>query len=76
MTRLPALSGVYAKAAMVCGIVLMAIGGGLVVTGIANLGRNLTPLPFPKDGGELIQTGAHSVVRHHLYSGVIALAVG
>jgi protein-S-isoprenylcysteine O-methyltransferase Ste14 len=76
MTRLPALSGLYAKAAMVLGIVLMAIGGGLVVTGIANLGRNLTPLPFPKDGGELVQAGAYSLVRHPLCSSVIALAVG
>jgi protein-S-isoprenylcysteine O-methyltransferase Ste14 len=75
-TSLPALTGIYAKAAMGFGIVLMAIAGGLVVTGIANLGRNLTPLPFPKDGGELVQTGAYSLVRHPVYSGVIALAVG
>ena len=76
IARLPALSGFYAKAAMGFGIVLMAIGGGLIVTGIANLGRNLTPLPFPKEGGELVQTGAYSLVRHPVYSGVIALAVG
>ena len=75
-TPLPALSGFYAKAAMGFGIVLMAIGGGLIVTGIANLGRNLTPLPFPKEGGELVQTGAYSLVRHPVYSGAIALAVG
>jgi Phospholipid methyltransferase len=62
--------------ATVFGIVLMAIGGGLVVTGVANLGRNLTPLPFPKEGGELVQTGAYSLVRHPVYSGVIAMAVG
>ena len=76
MTSLPALRGLYAKVAMVFGIVLLAIGGGLVVTGVANLGRNLTPLPFPKDGGELVQTGAYSLVRHPVYSGVIAMAVG
>jgi protein-S-isoprenylcysteine O-methyltransferase Ste14 len=39
-----------------------------------DLGQNLTPLPHPRDDGELVQTGIYSLVRHPLYSGVIFLA--
>ena len=39
-----------------------------------DLGQNLTPLPHPRDDGQLVQTGIYSLVRHPLYSGVIFLA--
>jgi hypothetical protein len=38
--------------ASVAGIALMLAGGGLLVAALAGLGRNLTPLPYPKDGGQ------------------------
>lgn len=44
---------------------------GLIVKGLLDLGHNLTPLPYPKDHGELIQSGVYSLVRHPLYSGII-----
>jgi protein-S-isoprenylcysteine O-methyltransferase Ste14 len=40
-----------------------------------DLGQNLTPLPHPKDDGQLVQTGIYSLVRHPIYSGVIDLAL-
>ncbi|BBC26869.1 methyltransferase family protein [Pseudanabaena sp. ABRG5-3] len=40
-----------------------------------DLGQNLTPLPHPKDDGQLVQTGIYSLVRHPIYSGVVALAL-
>jgi protein-S-isoprenylcysteine O-methyltransferase Ste14 len=51
---------------------------GLVVLGIGllNLGRSATPLPTPVRGGELRSTGLYRYVRHPIYSGVMALAVG
>ena len=51
---------------------------GLVVLGIGllNLGRSATPLPTPVQGGELRSTGLYRYVRHPIYSGVMALAVG
>jgi protein-S-isoprenylcysteine O-methyltransferase Ste14 len=51
---------------------------GLVVIGIGllNLGRSATPLPIPVQGGELRSTGLYRYVRHPIYTGVIALAVG
>ena len=35
-----------------------------------DLGQNLTPLPHPRDDGQLVQTGIYSLVRHPLYSGI------
>jgi protein-S-isoprenylcysteine O-methyltransferase Ste14 len=40
-----------------------------------DLGQNLTPLPHPKDDGQLVKTGAYGIVRHPLYSGVVYLAL-
>lgn len=44
-------------------------------SGILKLGKNLTPLPHPKDDGELVTEGVYGVVRHPIYSGVIFLAI-
>jgi protein-S-isoprenylcysteine O-methyltransferase Ste14 len=48
----------------------------LIVKGLIDLGKNLTPLPYPIENGELIQTGIYSIVRHPLYSGLILAACG
>jgi protein-S-isoprenylcysteine O-methyltransferase Ste14 len=54
----------------------MVGGGVLLVTGIVCLGRGLTPLPYPKDGAELIQTCAFALVRHPMYSGGLVVGFG
>jgi protein-S-isoprenylcysteine O-methyltransferase Ste14 len=50
--------------------------GAMILLGRSffDLGQNLTPLPHPRDDGQLVQTGIYSLVRHPLYSGVIFLA--
>ena len=40
-----------------------------------DLGQNLTPLPHPRDDGQLVKTGVYRLVRHPLYGGVIYLAL-
>jgi protein-S-isoprenylcysteine O-methyltransferase Ste14 len=40
-----------------------------------DLGQNLTPLPHPKNDGQLVTTGVYGLVRHPMYSGVIYLAL-
>ena len=60
----------------VAGSALMVGGGALLVAGLLRLGSGLTPLPFPKDGADLIQTGPYALVRHPMYSGGIVLALG
>jgi protein-S-isoprenylcysteine O-methyltransferase Ste14 len=47
----------------------------LLGKGLLDLGRNLTPLPHPKDDAELVQTGVYALVRHPLYGG-LTLAAG
>ncbi len=43
----------------------------LLGKGLLDLGENLTPLPYPRETGTLVQTGVYSIVRHCLYSGLI-----
>ena len=67
--------GPIAWALVLLGLV-MAIGGfTLVVRGLRDLGRNLTPVPYPRDGAELVETGVYRRVRHPIYGGLIAMAV-
>jgi len=58
------------------GGVLLAAGGLFAATAAVNLGRNLTPLPRPKNNAALVTTGAYRYVRHPIYSGLILMALG
>ena len=40
------------------------------------LGTNLTPLPYPKEKGTLVETGPYALVRHPIYSGAIFMGFG
>ncbi|MBD2020228.1 isoprenylcysteine carboxylmethyltransferase family protein [Leptolyngbya sp. FACHB-36] len=55
--------------------VLGLIASVLLLKSLLDLGRNLTPLPHPRDDGELVQSGVYGVVRHPLYSGVVLAAL-
>jgi len=62
--------------ARVVGALLMVAGALLSFSGILRLGDNLTPLPYPKDCAELVQSGPYRIVRHPIYSGLIIAALG
>ena len=66
----------FPHASRIAGIVLMVAGGSLLVAAIISLGAGLTPLPYPKAGGTLVETGPYAVVRHPMYTGGLALALG
>ncbi len=62
---------------------LLWLGYGIFILGTVialiaaiNLGKNLTPLPRPKENAELIQRGIYRFVRHPIYFGVIVLSFG
>jgi protein-S-isoprenylcysteine O-methyltransferase Ste14 len=57
-------------------LILGLVASLLLLKGLLDLGRNLTPLPYPRDDGQLVQTGVYGFVRHPLYSGLIFAAVG
>jgi protein-S-isoprenylcysteine O-methyltransferase Ste14 len=59
-----------------CIAAVLGLGASvLIVKGLLDLGRNLTPLPYPRDDGQLVQSGAYGIVRHPLYSGLILAAL-
>ncbi len=47
----------------------------LIIKGLLDLGRSLTPLPYPRENGLLVQSGVYGIVRHPLYSGLIFAAL-
>lgn len=55
---------------------LQWLGVAVLVIGLINLGRSLTPLPSPVPHGELRTGGLYRLVRHPIYSGILALTVG
>jgi len=43
----------------------------LLSKALLDLGRSLTPLPYPREDGSLVQTGVFGLLRHPLYSGLV-----
>ncbi|MBU3584286.1 isoprenylcysteine carboxylmethyltransferase family protein [Polynucleobacter sp. 15G-AUS-farblos] len=58
-----------------CGIAVGLLACVIMVIAAINLGKNLTPLPCPKDNAVLIQTGLYQYVRHPIYFGVLLAAL-
>jgi protein-S-isoprenylcysteine O-methyltransferase Ste14 len=54
---------------MIAGLIMIALGS-------VSLGRFLTALPYPVEGGRLVTTGAFALVRHPLYSGLLWMGLG
>ena len=58
------------------GQILFYLGITIAIWAAILLGPNLTPLPKPKQNGELIRTGLYRFVRHPIYFGVILVCFG
>jgi protein-S-isoprenylcysteine O-methyltransferase Ste14 len=72
----PDWSGSLRLAGVVVGVVLITGGIVLAFRGVVDLRGALTPLPRPRDGAELVETGAYAFVRHPIYGGLILAAFG
>jgi protein-S-isoprenylcysteine O-methyltransferase Ste14 len=72
----PAAALPLPTARLVAGSTLAVLGAALFLAGLAHLGANLTPLPYPKDSGTLVQSGAYRLARHPLYGGLILACAG
>jgi protein-S-isoprenylcysteine O-methyltransferase Ste14 len=72
----PVVDGGARAIAAVAGIALLAAGGWLALRGIVDLREALTPLPHPRAGAELVETGSYRLVRHPIYGGIILGAAG
>lgn len=62
--------------ALLSGGTLALAGALLAFFGAFSLGRNLTPLPHPKDDATLVESGAYRLVRHPIYAGIILMSYG
>jgi protein-S-isoprenylcysteine O-methyltransferase Ste14 len=58
------------------GVVVCAAGLGFSVWARIFLGRNWSAAPSVKEGHELIRGGPYRIVRHPIYTGILAAAVG
>lgn len=72
----PAWSGVLRVAGLGLAVALIAAGLALATRGVLDLRENLTPFPRPLASGRLVDTGSYGLVRHPIYSGLIAAALG
>ena len=68
-------SGLLATILQSCGIAIGLLACLIMAIAVINLGKNLTPLPYPKDGAVLIQAGLYRYVRHPIYFGVLLAAL-
>lgn len=72
----PLLDGAARFAAALAGLALIVAGLGLALAGISHLGRAASPLPRPTAGGALVEHGVYRLIRHPIYVGVLASALG
>lgn len=72
----PAWSAPWGAVARWVGAALLVVATLIFGAGVLRLGRNLSPLPHPKDDATLVESGVYSLIRHPLYAGLIGLSVG
>ena len=63
-------------ASVAAGALLGAAGLAMACAGFVSLGRNLTPMPRPKDRATMVRSGAYAIVRHPIYAGIALAAFG
>lgn len=62
--------------ALTAGAAALATAGWVVLVAFRELGRNLTPLPRPRDDAVLVETGIFAAIRHPIYAGLILGGLG
>ena len=58
------------------GATTLALGFILAVIALMSLGTSLSPLPEPKQGGNLVTYGSYSYCRHPLYQALLISSIG
>src|SRR5579862_5884091 len=58
------------------GLVLFALGLGFAIWARVNIGRNWGSPMTKKDDPELVTSGPYRLVRHPIYSGILAAGIG
>ena len=50
---------------------LSILGVAILLVGMLQLNKNLSPFPSPKSHAHLVQTGLYKYVRHPIYTGIL-----
>ena len=58
------------------GVVLIGAGALLAVRGVVDLRSAMTPLPRPRVGAQLVESGAYRLVSDPVYGGIVMAALG
>jgi protein-S-isoprenylcysteine O-methyltransferase len=58
------------------GALICVFGIALAIWARAHLGRNWSPAPSLKEGHELVTSGPYQCIRHPIYAGMLAAALG
>ncbi len=53
------------------GIILTVSGIIILLLGMLQLNKNLSPFPTPRSNSELVQTGLYKFIRHPIYTGIL-----
>jgi len=72
----PAWGDPWLEAGRIAGGALVVAGLAIAALGLASLRENLTAFPRPVRGGRLVDGGVYGLVRHPIYSGVVAAGIG
>jgi protein-S-isoprenylcysteine O-methyltransferase Ste14 len=72
----PVLGGGGSGIVRIAGVAVLLAGVGFAGWSARTLGRALTPEPEPLPGTQLVQSGPYRIVRHPIYTGVVASLVG
>lgn len=72
----PGWTGGSRLATSIVGAMLIIGGLALATMGAHDLRDALTPLPYPRAGARLVETGVYRLVRHPIYGGLVLAAAG
>jgi protein-S-isoprenylcysteine O-methyltransferase Ste14 len=72
----PASAFPFPRACLIVGCTLIAAGGVLGLPAFVFLGRGVTPMPYPKTGAPMVETGPYAIVRHPMYAGGFLVGLG
>ncbi len=61
---------------LVLGVLMMIVGAVFIFWSAWQIRRHVTMYPTPKEGAQLMTNGAFRFMRHPIYSGIIAMALG
>jgi protein-S-isoprenylcysteine O-methyltransferase Ste14 len=73
---LPAWDGPARAVTTVAGAILIVGGLLLAIAAQRDLGRSLTIMPRPREGGVLVEQGVYGRARHPIYGGLVLAAFG